>query len=409
MFPKVEIITTGTELMTGTTVDTNFTRAAEYMTLCGVVPSYHTSVGDDFNSLLEVLDVASKRAEVIIVSGGLGVTEDDLTVEVAASFFNLPLEFRREEFSVIERRLKERDKEASEKHRKIAFLPRGVRTIVNEVGLCPGFFYSFKGKDFYFLPGVPSEFLSMLKKTVVPEVVSKFGIKDTILLREIRTIGMSESEIARRLKDLDSRNVKIGYRIALPEIHIRLISDSSEELSDVLSEIKRRLGEYVYSDSGRMLEEVVGDMFRESNLTISTAESCTGGLLASRITDVSGSSTYFRCGVVTYSNESKIAMLGVPSEYIDKYGAVSDEVVRSMATGIRKIAGTNIGIGISGIAGPGGGTPEKPVGTVYVGVDSDFTDVTSYRFNFHGTRTEIKWITTSYVLDIIRKMLLNLV
>lgn len=415
MKPVFEFISTGSELMSGTTTDTNFVWAAGTLVTRGIVPCYHSSVGDDLEDIIGVLSVASGRSDIVVISGGLGPTEDDMTARAASEFFNAALVFNEEQFGIIEHKLAARGRKSLPLHRKLAFFPEGSEIIPNEKGIAPGFFRCSNGKLFYFLPGVPSEFRAMFSGFVIPDLVKRLGTGGSLSFRTIKTIGLGESEVSSRLSGLNLDGVSLSYRICFPEIHICLLSYGSSKTSaerktlTVEKSVKEMLGEFVFSCGEGSLEDTVAELLRRNGLTISTAESCTGGLLASRLTDVPGSSAYFTRGVVTYSNSSKTDTLGVPAELIEKYGAVSGEVVESMASGIRRIAGTDIGIGISGIAGPSGGTDQKPVGTVFIGVDTYNTGSFSEKFLFYGSRKEVKLITTSYALNIIRNIITNIV
>jgi len=219
--------------------------------------------------------------------------------------------------------------------------------------------------------------------------------------------------LQKRLEGIEREGIKIGYRPSFPEIHIRVSGYGNTEekvektVSEVIEEIVSRLGEYVFSTEGETLEEVVGNLLSQNKLTLALAESCTGGLVAHRITNVSGSSNYFERGIISYSNESKVEALGVPKELIESFGAVSKEVVEEMAQGVRRLANADIGVSISGIAGPTGGTPTKPVGTVFIGISNEKKGTKSQRFQFKGTREEIKLITSEVALDWIRKFVLN--
>ncbi len=248
---------------------------------------------------------------------------------------------------------------------------------------------------------------------ILPELKKRNPQMKKSCMRLVKTFGLPESEVAQKLEGIERKGVKLGYRAHFREIHLRVssfgdIENEAQSLMDeFLSEINSRLGSYVFTTEGEMLEEVVTALLKEHNLTLATAESCTGGLLSHRITNVPGSSSCFLEGVVSYSNEAKSKILGVPMTLIDSHGAVSAQVVEAMARGVMELAGSDIGIGISGIAGPGVGTPEKPVGTVYIGLYSETKGAISHKFQFHGTREEIKLVTVLKALDMIRQSLLN--
>ncbi len=410
---KIEIITTGDEIMSGLTLDTNFRWAADKLTSLGFDLRFHTSLGDDEEDIMLSFKTASMRAQAVIVSGGLGPTPDDLTANVASTFFGVPLELNNEALEMIENRFKEQGRTLLDINRKQAYIPRGSKVLKNFWGTAPGFQYEKEGVVFFFLPGVPKEFKEMLESYVVPELERRAVGRKKYEFRLVRTFGLRESEVAERLKGVERDRLTIGYRAHFPEIHLRLSAFGDTELeakkimTDVLEEIKLRLGEYVFSTEGETLEEVVGKLLSQKSLTLALAESCTGGLVANRITNVPGSSNYFDRGVVSYSNESKIEILGVPGELIERFGAVSEEVVRAMADGVRKLAHTDFGLAISGIAGPGGGTPEKPVGTVCIGLSPKNKETVSRTLRFTGSREEIKLISSEVALDWIRKFVLN--
>jgi nicotinamide-nucleotide amidase len=348
----------------------------------------------------------------VIVSGGLGPTSDDLTAAVASRFFGVPLELNSVALDMIENRFRERGYRFLEINKKQAYVPQGSKILKNFWGTAPGFQFEKEGVIFFFLPGVPKEFKAMIEEYVVPELDRRSTERKKCKTRMIKTFGLRESEVAERIQGIEREGIKIGYRPYFPEVHIRVsgyadTEDEAEKLvSVVVEEVSSRLGECVFSTDEATLEEVVGMLLSQKKLTIAVAESCTGGLVSNRITNVPGSSNYFERGVVSYSNESKTEILGVPKELIESVGAVSAEVVEAMAEGIRRLARSDIGFAISGIAGPGGGTEAKPVGTVFIGV-SHREGVSSRRFQFKGTREEIKLISSETALDQIRKFILK--
>ena len=409
---KIEIITTGDELMSGLTVDSNFSRAADVLTSLGFNVAYHTTVGDVMGHIAEAFKIARQRVDAVIVSGGLGPTTDDLTAEVAAEYFGSPLEFNEPAYRMLEGWLRKRGREVNESNKKQVYLPACSRVLENKWGTAPGFSVESDGTVFFFLPGVPGEFHAMLNEYVVPDLEKRCrGLKKRAM-RLVKTFGLPESEVAERLEGIEREGVVLGYRSHRREIHLRVcaFADTESEArtltEEFIEEIKNRIGEYVFTTEGELLEEVVGKVLSEKAMTLATAESCTGGLLASRITDVPGSSAYFLQGVVTYSNEAKERLLGVPATLLESHGAVSAPVVEAMARGVREQSGSDIGISISGIAGPGGGTAEKPVGTVYIGLDARNADTTSVKFQFSGNREEIKYVSSETALDMIMKFLI---
>lgn len=406
---NLEVITTGDEIVSGITLDTNFHWIAGRLTELGFNVGFHTSVGDNRELILNALEVAGKRSSVVIVSGGLGPTPDDLTAEVASLFFGVPLELNKEALYMVEERLREQGRKFLEVNKKQAYLPKGATVLKNLWGTAPGFQFENKGVTFFFLPGVPKEFKAMVEEYVIPYLNKRCPNRDVYRVRTIKTFGLRESEIAERLRGIEREGIKIGFSPSFPEVHIRVVARGKEVdslISETVNDIASRLGDCVFSTEGENLEEVVGKLLFQRGLTLSVAESCTGGLLAHRITNVPGSSNYFNRGVVVYSNESKVEILGVPEEMILSFGAVSAEVVKAMAEGIRRISNSDLGIAISGIAGPGGGTPEKPVGTVFIGM-SHGKGTESKRYLFKGSREEIKILSSETALDWIRKFILN--
>ena len=412
---KIEIITTGNEILKGLTADTNFYWAAGILNSYGFSPDYHTSVKDDRVDLLKAFSNAVKRADFVIVTGGLGPTDDDLTARVAADFFRKELELNKEALTLIKNTFKKRKRKLLNLNRKPAYLPRGSEIIINSKGTAPGFSHEYRKKRFYFLPGVPGEFRSMMKESILPELL-KFEDKIFVRSKLIKTFGLKESEIAMKLKKLNpGKNVTLGYRSHYPEIHLILTgtghheSETQLRLEAVTTKLIKLLKNYIIGYDDDLIEETVGKLLNESRLRISTAESCTGGLVSTRLTDIPGSSEYFMMGLVCYSNESKINQLMIPESTIKKFGAVSYQVADLMSRGIVKVSGTDLGIGITGIAGPGGGTKNKPVGTVHISLSFRNRVINSEKYLYHGNREQIKLITSTQALDMIRKFLLNYV
>lgn len=409
----IEIITTGDELMTGLTADGNFFRAGDVLASMGLEVAYHTTVGDYMDRIVEAFEIARGRADAVIVSGGLGPTSDDLTAEAAARFLGTGLELNREALVSIEERYRQRGRVMTGINRKQACLPKGAKVLINEWGTAPGWRSESEGTAFYFLPGVPKEFRAMLDAYVVPELEKIGAGRTAVKTRLIKTFGLPESGVAERLAGVERENVRLGYRAYYPEVHLRVTAygetrDAASALLDEFSnDVTARLAGYVFSVNGETMEEALGGLLRDKNLSLAAAESCTGGLISHRITNVPGSSSYFLEGVVSYSNEAKEKILGVPHGLLVEHGAVSGPVVEAMARGVRNLSGSGIGVAVSGIAGPGGGTPEKPVGTVFIGTDSASHGTRSEKFLFHGTREEIKLATSSRAIMTVMQILLN--
>ena len=411
----VEIITTGNEIMSGLTRDTNFSWVAAELSSSGIEVKHHCAVADDLEDLLASFAAASKRAKFVIVTGGLGPTSDDLSALAASKFLGTPLVFNPTVYEDITLKLRERGREPNIHHEKQAMFPEKTAVIRNPVGTAAGFSFVSGNSKFYFLPGVPREFKRMFSEHVFPDISGVAEKGNILRVRVLRTFGLGESEVAEKLGGFSPEGVDVGYRIRLPEIHLRLTASGHDGevldslLRDACAQAKERLGDFLFSQKDEPLEEATASLLLEKDLTLSAAESCTGGLCSSRFTDIAGSSAYFLGGAVVYSNDSKEKLLGVSTDTLTRFGAVSEEVVFEMARGVRELFGTDIGISISGIAGPGGGTAEKPVGTVWFG----FSHVSSGTFcekrNFTGTRDEIKNFAASTAIDMVRKFCLDYV
>ncbi len=411
----VEVITTGNEIMSGLTRDTNFSWVATELSSSGIEVKYHCVVADDLEDLLASFAAASKRARFVIVTGGLGPTEDDLSALAASKFLGTPLVFNTAVYQDIARKLKERGREPNIHHEKQAMFPEKTAVIENPVGTAAGFSFLSGNSKFYFLPGVPREFRRMFRKYVLPDISAGSEKGKILRTKVLRTFGLGESEVAEKLVGFSPEGVDIGYRIRLPEVHVRLVAsgDDGEALDSVLrdacAQAKERLGDFLFSQEDESLEHVTASLLAGKDLTLSVAESCTGGLCSSLFTDIPGSSAYFLGGTVVYSNDSKEKLLGVSSDALARFGAVSEEVVFEMACGAQELFGSDIGISISGIAGPGGGTPEKPVGTVWFGLSHVSAGIFCEKRNFTGTRDEIKGFAASTAIDMVRKFCLDYV
>ncbi len=412
---KIEIITTGNELLSGLTVDTNSHWVCRLLSDHGFEVKYHCTVGDYKEDILQAFSNAHARADVVIVTGGLGPTKDDLTAQVAAKHLGAELTENPQALEMIKKIFADRKRELLEINKKPALLPAGSKAIDNPVGTAPGFYYECENTIYYFLPGVPREFKPMMQGFVLEDLTSRFADSTKTKTLLIKTFGLKESEVALKVQDLDRNGVYLGYRSHFPEVHLRLVADgkSEEEISHKINvlaeEIRSELGSYIFAESDITMEQVTGHLLLESGMNISLAESCTGGLVSHRITNVAGSSAYFNRAIVCYSNESKINDLGVSKLLIQNHGAVSTHVAEAMAKGILDLSGSHIGVAITGIAGPGGGTEQKPVGTVHISLASKNGDIISEKFSYHGDREQIKLITSTQCLDMIRKFLLNYV
>jgi len=372
---KAEIIIIGDEILYGQTIDTNSAFIAEKLGELGVEVNYKTAVGDEVKKIVEAVHLAQRRVDLTITTGGLGPTSDDLTVKAIAKAFKRTLIFHPEILKKIEARFKTRGIEMPKINQNQALIPQGAKTLENPLGSAPGILIEEDKKIFIALPGVPKEMKAMLEQEVIPRLKTKIG-KTKIVHRKIRTTGIIESKLYEKIKDLlkDLIEIKVAFLPGYQGVDLRLTanlktsSKSKDALTQLEEKIKERIGEFIYGYDEQTLEEMVGKILKEKGKTLSVAESCTGGLVAAKITNISGSSDYFERGVVSYSNQAKMEILGVPRDLLEKYGAVSPEMALAMAQGVRRISKTDLGLSVTGIAGPTGGTKEKPVGLIYIGL-----------------------------------------
>lgn len=402
---KASIVAIGDELLSGKVKDENISFVTKYLYLVGVDVIRAYIVGDDEREIKDVLKDSAEKSDFVIVSGGLGPTTDDRTREAVASLLNVKLKFSRKLWNLIKRRFEERGMVVPETNKKQATFPDKCRIIENPLGTAPGFTVKFKGARLFFLPGVPREFREMFLRSVLPLITGE----DMPIIRTLRVFGLPESEIAFRLKDLEFKYsfVKFSYLPIFPE-NLVLLSSSIKNhivLNDAVNEVKERLGDYLYSE-GETMEETVGNLLKKLNLKLSVAESCTGGLISSMITNVPGSSAYFAGGIVTYSYFAKEKFLDIDIEFLKKNGAVNEFVARRMAESVREKFNADIGISTTGILGPSRGGESEEVGTLYTAL-AHRRGCSVNRFYFPlGDRKAKKVIFATYALDKLRRFLL---
>jgi nicotinamide-nucleotide amidase len=356
------------------------------------------SVGDNFAAIKNRLNFLLSMTDAVICSGGLGPTSDDITTAAIAEAFGLPLYTDENVLSFIKEIFTKFNLRWVENNAKQAMFPQGAEVIPNLRGTAPGFLLPVKKKLIFVIPGVPAEAKLMITEEVIPALRKHFPQNEQYIVKQtIKTFGLSEAAVDDRLKDIDfdSMGVSIGFYPVFPENHIVLIAHSEtkgearDNLQKAQDEVSSRLQDYIFTYGEKTLEDVIAGLLIEKKLTIAVAESCTGGLITNRLTDVSGSSDYLERGLVTYSNAAKISLLGVPAEIIEKHGAVREETARLMAEGARKSAGTDLGLSSTGIAGPTGGSKEKPVGTVYIALaDSRQTICRHYSYRWDRKRNK---------------------
>jgi len=424
---RVGIITIGNELLSGFTVDRNAAWIGQQLLSSGIKVNVHHTIPDDFGVIYDTLEYQFRewRCDQIIVTGGLGPTVDDITVSSFLEYFDDSHEFDKEYWEILSERFKRLNFKMPNLNKNQAYKSKRGIMIPNLVGTARGLHYtkkhdsvlkSIKGLitgdknrvNFFALPGVPKEMKSMFTNYVLPEIEK--SLKNKVVCKSIRTTGVPESILQEKITDIIDVNKEKCDIAFLPHrmlgVDIRLTSSDSQLVEDLVNSIVPRIKKYVYGYDKDKLEQVIADLLIQNNLTVSTAESCTSGLLASRLTDVPGSSQYFKGGSVCYSNELKINDIGVDKGLIERYGAVSEEVAESLAKNIAKKNNTDIGIGITGIAGPDGGTEKKPVGLVFVGI---FYKNNLYikRYNLTPDRITNRELTVTLCLNEIRKILRN--
>ena len=410
---NAEILAVGTEILLGDIVNTNAQYLARELADLGIGVYYQTVVGDNPDRLRDTIYKAFSRADLIITTGGLGPTEDDLTKETGAKYFDKELILDEKALNDIKDFFEKTGKKMTENNVKQAYVPKGSTVLYNENGTAPGIIIEENGKILIMLPGPPKETIPMFENQVKPFLKSKQEY--TLVSRVLRVAGVGESKMETLVKDIieNSENPTVAPYAKDNEAILRITAKAHNEyeamelIKPVADEIYNRLGDAIYGEGDTNLESVVAELLINKKMTISTSESCTGGLLAGTLIEYPGISSVFMDGVVSYSNESKMYRLGVKEETLEKYGAVSHETAAEMAKGIAETAGTNIGISTTGIAGPGGGSPEKPVGLVYVGICIN-GNVKTKEMHFAGTREKIRGRAVYGALNWLRKELLNL-
>ncbi|MCX8093088.1 MAG: competence/damage-inducible protein A [Candidatus Goldbacteria bacterium] len=410
---NAEIITIGTELLLGQILDTNSLYLSKKLAEIGINLYYKTSVGDNITRIKETLSIAANRSDLIIITGGLGPTVDDVTRDAIAEWTGKKLLLDNEVLHRIEQFFKNRNIKMPENNKLQAYLPEGALILENKVGTAPGFILEHNSRIIACVPGVPAEMKPMIETGLIPYLIEKYGAgKFLILSKRIKLTGIPESLIDEKIKDIfiESKNPTVAILAHQTEIEIRLTAkaENKEQAISLIENLKReiynRLSDNIFGEDDETLEEKVAILLKDKKLTIATAESCTAGLLSYRLTNIPGSSLYFLGGVNTYSNESKINLLGVKEETIKKYGAVSEECARQMAQKCREKFGSDIAIAISGIAGPDGGTVEKPVGLVYMAIDFK-GDIKIFKFNFGGLRDVVRARASQMALFELYKLL----
>lgn len=411
-----EIISIGTELLLGQIIDTNAAYIASKMAELGVAVYHKSVVGDNEERIAEVLSNALSRADLVITTGGLGPTMDDLTMEVISRVTGTVLVSNADVESDIRSFFIRINRPMASNNLKQALVPAGAEVIRNQVGTAPGIILAVGGKTIISMPGVPSEMRWMMKNGVLPYIRRKTAKEDggVILSRVVKCFGIGESLVEDMIRDIMEvqSNPTIAPTASAFEVKLRITANASDSegakrlIEPVEKQLLERLGDSVFGFDDETMEGNLGELLRRFGLSMVTAESCTGGLIAKRLTDIPGSSDYFDRGYVTYSNKAKVELLGVPSNTLERYGAVSPETALAMAVGARERSRSDLAVSVTGIAGPGGGTAEKPVGLVYIGLAFDGgADVTENRFV--GDRQTVRERTSQTAIDVVRKHIIR--
>ena len=404
-----ELLTIGDEILYGQIVDTNSQWMSVELDKIGVKVIRKTTVGDAEDEILTAFAEAEKRADVILITGGLGPTSDDMTKPLLAKYFNCGLKINEEALAEVTEFFKSRGRELTELNRQQAALPTACEKITNPVGTAPGMWFKKGDKVFMSMPGVPHEMKKMMTEQVLPRIAKKYQLP-VIHHKVIRTIGIGESFLAEKISDWEQSlpdHIKLAYLPSLGEVKLRLTSFGNslaqlESESNALTEkLQERISQFIYGFGEESIEVVVGKILREKKLTLSVAESCTGGYLSHLITSVPGSSEYFLGSMVPYAYEIKMRQLGVKPETLENYGAVSEPTIIEMANIVRAKFNTDIGVATSGIAGPGGATPDKPVGTVWIAFSDKHHTVTK-KLQLSQDRTINIRMASMAVLNLIR-------
>lgn len=412
-----EVLSIGDELLIGQVINTNQAYIAEQLNSVGVSVARMMTVGDDQTMIIKSFEEAFARCDVVVVTGGLGPTHDDITRSAVCKFFQTDLVVNEEALERVREFFRRRGLAPRKINEDQALVPRSCTVIQNFNGTAPGYLFEQRGKYFIVMPGVPFEMKAMTKSFVVPFFTQRAsGV--VIQHRTLKTTGIGESFLAEQIGDVNeiippNSGLTLAFLPSPTGTRLRItaqaksIAEAESGIRNVEEKLRSKAGKYIYGAEEEEMEQVIGKLLAERRLTLAVAESCTGGLIADRITNVPGSSNYFERGIVSYSNESKVADLGVPLALIHHHGAVSREVAEAMAFGIRVKANADIGLSTTGIAGPTGGSAEKPVGLVWIGY-SDRNGILALRFNFGDDRRRVKERASQAALELVRRKLLKL-
>jgi len=401
---RAVIVAIGDELLSGETVDTNSSYLDGLLEARGFKVVRHFTVADEIDDIASVFKDASQLADIVLSTGGLGPTQDDLTMAALAQALGCPLSLHQPTLTRIEALFASFGREMTPNNRQQAMVPELGEVLVNEVGTAPGFTATLHTAQFYLMPGVPREVRWLMKHRVLPRLASDAQPR---LRRTIKVVGLGESRLEQKISEVVRAHpeVRFGYRTLGMENHVKLMAEGAEaeaRVAQAEAAVRGLLGEAIYGADEDVLEAVVGDALSAVGQTVGCAESCTGGLVSKRLTDVSGSSRYMVGGIVAYANSVKTQLLGVPEDLLQTHGAVSEPVVRQMAEGVRSALGVDWGVATTGIAGPSGGTEDKPVGCVWMAV-AGAGRTESMKLQFPGDREQVRRLTAVCVLNMLRQ------
>ena len=403
---NVGLITIGNELLSGFTTDTNSAWIGQSILEVGAEITWHVTIGDQANKITAVLDQIPEDIKVVLVTGGLGPTHDDITQKTLFEYFGVQPVFDENYWNILNARMVKRVRVMPVINKNQAIRPDKGSVIPNNSGSARGLHLNNDRMDVFAMPGVPREMKDMMSSTIIPWIHDK--TKSKIYVRTLRTTGAMESVLAEKMADVteDTRPVTVAFLPQFTGVDIRLMCPEKNPLIEIEGKIRDKVDKYIYATGTVDLEEIVGDMLSERGYTIATAESCTGGLIGHRLTNVPGSSTYFLGGVISYSNDMKMKTLGVQVNTLQEFGAVSKQTATEMAQGARDFFGSDLAIAVTGIAGPGGGTAEKPVGIVYITLVHNDT-VWAKKFKFFTDRKLNNRLSSQVALNMVRIHLLN--
>jgi nicotinamide-nucleotide amidase len=405
----VEILSTGDELLTGQVVDTNSTWLMDRLWDLGLMVRRKTLVGDDRADLRAAIEETCGRADVVVMSGGMGPTEDDLTSEVVASVLGVPLELHEASLRAIEERMRAFGRVMTPNNAKQARFPRGAEPIPNRFGSAPGFAARIGRATLFCLPGVPVEFKGLCDEAVIPRLAARAGDVPAARLLKLFAVPESHADDAMRpvMQDPANRDVRFGFRAHWPEVHVKWSvpgPGAAARADAILARVREIFGDRAWGEGKDELPELVVAQLAARGERVALAESCTGGLLAELVTAVPGASAVFDLGVVAYANAMKERLVGVPADVLAAHGAVSEPVARALAEGARRVSGAHWGVGVTGIAGPSGGTQEKPVGTVHLAIAGP-AGTTAVQRAYRGDRDRIRRHAAYDALDLLRRAL----